>query len=229
MKKRIFPVLALLLSMVLLVSCVKYTGAHPEGYVQFSAPQEGDTVAIFDTSKGTVRVVLFPEYAPLNVENFINLASSGYYDGLEFHRVISGLLIQSGDKSGSGTGGESSTGEAVLNEFSNQLHNFTGALCMAGGEGGNFSQFYIVAANSLSEEMVKKMEEGGVDSGLIAAYRLAYGAPHLDFRYTVIGQVYEGLDIVMRISEVKTDSAHRPNSVVTINSVKIETYSEPAK
>lgn len=102
-------------------------------------------VAVLETSEGTIKIRLFPEQAPKAVENFMELAKKGYYDGLTFHRVISDFMIQGGDPKGDGTGGESVWNKPFEDEFSDLLHNFRGALSMANaGADTNGSQFFIV-------------------------------------------------------------------------------------
>lgn len=102
-------------------------------------------VAVLETSEGTIKIRLFPEQAPKAVENFMELAKKGYYDGLTFHRVISDFMIQGGDPNGDGTGGESVWNKPFEDEFSDLLHNFRGALSMANaGADTNGSQFFIV-------------------------------------------------------------------------------------
>lgn len=102
-------------------------------------------VAVLETSEGTIKIRLFPEQAPKAVENFIGLAKKGYYDGLNFHRVINDFMIQGGDPKGDGTGGESIWNKPFEDEFSDLLHNFRGALSMANsGADTNGSQFFIV-------------------------------------------------------------------------------------
>lgn len=102
-------------------------------------------VAVLETSEGTIKIRLFPEQAPKAVENFMELAKKGYYDGLTFHRVISDFMIQGGDPKGDGTGGESVWNKPFEDEFSDLLHNFRGALSMANaGPDTNGSQFFIV-------------------------------------------------------------------------------------
>ena len=109
---------------------------------------EGSVTAVIETSMGSITVMLFPEQAPKAVENFITHAKEGYYDGLIFHRVIQDFMIQGGDPNGTGTGGESIWGESFEDEFSDSLHNFRGALCMANsGIDTNGSQFFIVQAS----------------------------------------------------------------------------------
>ena len=127
--------------------------------VEYEAPQllqlgdvpAGNPQATIETSMGTITVVLYPEQAPKAVENFITHAQEGYYDGLTFHRVIDDFMIQGGDPNGDGTGGESIWGESFEDEFSDQLHNFRGALSMANaGYDTNGSQFFIVQADTVS-------------------------------------------------------------------------------
>ena len=127
--------------------------------VEYEAPQllqlgdvpAGNPQAAIETSMGTITVVLYPEQAPKAVENFITHAQEGYYDGLTFHRVIDEFMIQGGDPNGDGTGGESIWGESFEDEFSDQLHNFRGALSMANaGYDTNGSQFFIVQADTVS-------------------------------------------------------------------------------
>ncbi|MEM1486123.1 peptidylprolyl isomerase [Oscillospiraceae bacterium PP1C4] len=102
-------------------------------------------VATMETSEGTIKIRLFPEQAPKAVENFIGLSKKGYYNGVTFHRVISDFMIQSGDPTATGAGGESIFGAPFEDEFSDLLHNFRGALSMANaGYATNGSQFFIV-------------------------------------------------------------------------------------
>ena len=94
---------------------------------------DNKTYAVFKTNHGDFTVELFAEKAPITVENFVNLAKSGFYDGTIFHRIISDFMIQGGDPKGDGTGGESIWGEAFEDEFAPELHNFRGALSMENG------------------------------------------------------------------------------------------------
>lgn len=224
--KKIISFLLIISLTLCLVGCGGSTERKtPAGLVQFNAPADGDTVAVFETSKGVFKVVLFAQYAPNNVANFVALAKSGYYNGLSFHRVVSELLIQSGDATETGNGGKSSTGEPIANEFSSEVFNLTGAVGMAGGADGNLSQFYVVTTSGgISAETEQQMKAAGSSENLTAAYKLWGGAPHLDYRYTVIGQIYEGLDVALKISAVSADEQHRPKSEVTLKSVTIETY-----
>ena len=119
--------------------------------LQLGEAPEGATTAVIKTSMGEITVVLYHDQAPKAVENFIGHAKDGYYDGLTFHRVIQDFMIQGGDPNGDGTGGRSIWGSGFDDEFSDQLHNFRGALSMANaGYGTNGSQFFIVQADTAS-------------------------------------------------------------------------------
>ena len=194
---------------------------------QLSGPQEGDMVAVIETTKGTIRIRLFPEYAVIACENFQKLAESGYYNGCTIHKIIEDFVIQTGDPTGTGHGGESAWGYAFANEYSDALHNYTGAVGVANnGDGTNGSQFYIVTGAPLAEEMLTALDVANYPEDVIEAYRQTGGQPLLDYRYTVFGQVYEGLDILNKIDSVKTDDLMRPKKKITVKSVIIETYTE---
>ena len=193
---------------------------------QLNSPKDGDTIVTITTSKGTISAILYDKVAPETVSNFIKLADSGYYDGMLIHKVIEDFVIQMGDPTLEGDGGESLYGEGIPLEYSELLHNFTGAIGMASGDDGlAYSQFYIVAGSEISEEYVEAMRDADYAANVIAAYQELGGQPSLDFRYTVFGQVYEGLDIVQEIASVKTDRYNRPKKDITVSSVTVMTYS----
>ncbi|WP_342540952.1 peptidylprolyl isomerase [Heyndrickxia sp. FSL K6-6286] len=163
------------------------------------------------TNMGNIKIKLFPEHAPKAVENFIKHSQDGYYDGVIFHRVINGFMIQGGDPLGNGTGGQSIYGGSFEDEFSRELFNFRGALSMANaGPNTNGSQFFIVQSVAVDPRMLKQMEQAGYPEEAIKAYEYLGGTPHLDFRHTVFGHVVEGMDVVDKIAEVKTDMQDRP-------------------
>ena len=115
--------------------------------LQAEMPAEGEEIAVITTSEGVIKMRLFPEEAPKAVENFQTLAKSGYYDGLTFHRVIEDFMVQTGDPTGTGSGGESCWGEYFEDEVSPNLHFYNGAVAMANrGPDTNGSQFFIVQA-----------------------------------------------------------------------------------
>jgi len=167
-------------------------------------------VTIEMESGATMKGELYPEKAPNTVNNFISLANSGYYDGLIFHRVIPGFMIQGGDPTGTGMGGPGYhiRGEFAGNGFTqNDLRHTTGVLSMARAMHPDSagSQFFIM-----------------VDP-----------APHLDGQYAAFGQIYENVEAAIEISRVRRNMSDRPNTPVVIKSIRVETfgvdYPEPEK
>ena len=192
--------------------------------LQFVKPAKGDTVATIKTNMGDIKVVLYPKYAPLAVENFVTHAQNGYYDGVIFHRVIEDFVIQSGDPDGTGNGGNSIWELPFSDEFSDNLHHYTGALSMANsGEDTNRSQFFIVTSGqkSITDEIATLMTEAGWRSGIVDTYKQSGGAPNLDYRHTVFGQVYDGLEVAFAINGVKTDDNNKPKEAVVIETIEI--------
>ena len=156
-----------------------------------------------------MKAELYPEIAPNTVNNFISLVKKGYYDGLIFHRVIAGFMIQGGCPNGNGMGGPgySIKGEFSQNGFKNTLKHTEGVLSMARAMNPNSagSQFFIMHQNS----------------------------PHLDGQYAAFGKLVEGLDVVDSIAQVGTDWSDRPMVPQIIESMTVETfgaeYPEPEK
>ncbi len=180
------------------------------------------TKAIINTNKGDITFNLFPELAPKTVENFTTHAKNNYYDGIIFHRIIKGFMIQGGDPTGTGMGGASIWDEEFEDEFAPSLYNFNGALSMANaGPNTNGSQFFIVTAKDVPADMLEQMEGTGYPEEVISAYKEMGGTPWLDQRHTVFGQVAEGQDIIEEIEAVKTGQADKPVDDVIIESIEI--------
>lgn len=144
-----------------------------------------------------IKLELYPEKAPVTVENFLKLVKGGFYDGLIFHRVIEGFMIQGGDPTGTGTGGakEKIKGEFLANGVANDLRHERGVISMARGRANDSasSQFFIVHRD----------------------------APHLDGNYAAFGRVVEGMDAVDEIAAVETDFGDRPLKEVRMKRVYI--------
>lgn len=195
---------------------------------QLAPPKEGDQIAVITTNMGVIKVKLLPEAAPKAVENFKTHAENKYYDGLIFHRVINNFMIQGGDPTGTGAGGESIWGKPFEDEFDAEVHNFRGALSMAnGGPNTNGSQFFIVQSSKLPAGMLDKMKEIGDDSyspKVLDAYSKLGGTPWLDYKHTVFGQVIEGMNIVDSIAAVETGEGDKPKEDVVIKSIRVEEY-----
>ena len=192
---------------------------------QLDKPQKGDTVAVMHTSMGDISIRLFGKEVPRTVENFVTHAKEGYYDGLTFHRVINDFMIQGGDPTGTGCGGESIFGAAFEDEFHPELHNLRGALSMANaGPNTNGSQFFIVQAKEAPLQLLSQVRESpdSYPAETIDNYAAVGGTPHLDYRHSVFGQVFDGMDVVDAIAAVETDAADKPIKPVTIVSIDIE-------
>jgi peptidyl-prolyl cis-trans isomerase B (cyclophilin B) len=279
---------ALLALVVLLCACSQKTPASSVaaqasapsndagGWPQLEPPKAGTPVTTLHTSMGDVKIMFFPDQAPLAVENFLTHAKDGYYDGLAFHRVIENFMIQGGDPLGTGAGGDSIWGGPFADEFSDSLHNFRGALSMANsGYSTNGSQFFIVQsrdavtesnyeqmlltmymneqfyratmqyfqardggaaqdelqkmAEQLDSELTSKQKTGVPDGErekfekALAQYQKTGGTPFLDYKHTVFGQVFEGMDVIDAIAAVKTDANDKPEKDVVIKSITVET------
>lgn len=210
---------------------------------QFSELTEGEIYAKINIKDfGTITVKFFPEEAPLAVENFVTHAKDGYYDGLTFHRIFDDFMIQGGDPTGTGAGGESIWGKSFADEFSDDLHPLRGALCMANaGADTNGSQFFIVQADA---EYIASMEslldaqygitlgeyiEAGYSTKLtdeqVGLYETYGGTPWLYRHHTVFGQVMEGYEVLDAVAGVETNSQGSPAQAVVIESVEILEYS----
>ncbi len=220
----------LLLCAVLLTACG--TAKRPQevesNVLQFNTPQNGDIIAVIETNKGTIKMVLYPSLAPVAVDNFIRLSESGYYNDTTFHRIVKDFIVQGGDPTGTGSGGMSVWGGYFDVEISGQLHNFSGAVGMASTSNGNGSQFYIVQtpAESVSEPMAEQLLAAGYEQDVIDAYLQVGGVPYLDNGYTVFGQVYEGMNIVDKIASVSTDDREKPKKDIVVKSITISTYDD---
>ena len=193
--------------------------------LQFTHPASGDTVAVFDTSMGVFRAVLFPEEAPQACANFIGLVEAGYYNGLTVSRVEAGFVVGAGRDANGGTA-TIWNGSGYPPEYTDKLHHYSGALCAAMSERGEgASVFYVMqTAPGMEQELLDQMAAQGWRQEIIDAYAAAGGAPYLDYTDTVFGQVYEGMETVDAIGAVGVDENQVPAEPVTIHSVTIETY-----
>ncbi|MFC7687852.1 peptidylprolyl isomerase [Ureibacillus sp. GCM10028918] len=182
----------------------------------------GEVLVEMNTTLGAVKIKLFPEHAPKTVENFLGHAKSGYYNGIIFHRVITDFMIQGGDPTGTGMGGQSIWGDSFEDEFNESLFNLRGALSMANaGPNTNGSQFFIVQMEHTPNNMIAQLEQAKYPKEVIEAYAQNGGTPWLDFKHTVFGHVVEGMDIVDKIANVDKDMRDKPLEDVKIESITI--------
>ncbi len=195
----------------------------------FTEPEIGDTIITMKVKDyGEIKFRVFPEYAEKGVENFVELAKQGYYDGLTFHRVISDFMIQGGDPLGTGLGGESVWGGEFDGGTDPHLIHAVGAVAYAnsGSTATDGSQFFIVSGSIMSTDDINYYKQQGIaiSPHQEEIYSSIGGAPWLDGGYTVFGQVIDGLDIVNKIQHVETSSADKPVEDVIIESVTVGEY-----
>lgn len=192
-------------------------------FPQLNLAEQTGTKATIHTNHGDIQIQLFDKIAPKTVKNFIELANKGYYDGVTFHRVIPDFMIQGGDPTGTGAGGESIYGQAFEDEFSDELFNFNGALSMANaGPNTNGSQFFIVTNENLTTNLAVQMKAAGYPQEVIDHYEKNGGTPWLDHHHTVFGQVRDGMKVAKEISRVERDLSDRPKNDVVIESIQID-------
>ncbi len=173
------------------------------------------------TTEGNIKIKLFPEIAPKAVENFMTHAKDGYYDGTIFHRVMEDFMIQGGDPEGTGMGGESIWGKGFEVELSKQLYHIRGALSMARGKDldSQGSQFFIVQND---KDASKNLAIQFTPERIIEAYKKG-GVPHLDdAKYTVFGQVIDGMDVVDKIAKAKVEASASGEASTPVKPVKIK-------
>ena len=188
MRKAIFFTLLALLVFV--------TGCFAAGQVnndKKGANQVANRIAVFETNKGTFEIELFEDKVPVTTKNFIDLVDKGFYNGLIFHRVIDGFMIQGGDPEGTGMGGP---GYTIPDEFNKDLRHDSECILSMANAGPNTggSQFFITLA----------------------------ATPWLDGHHAVFGKVIEGMDVVRAIGKVKCDGRDKPLEDVVINKVTIK-------
>lgn len=184
------------------------------------------TKAVIKTNRGDMTFVLLEEAAPKAVENFITHAKNGYYDGLIFHRVIEDFMIQGGDPTGTGCGGESIWGKPFEDEFALDARNYYGALSMANsGPGTNGSQFFVVQSKSVPSNLLEQMEalsDQGFPTQVVEQYKQVGGTPWLDFHHTVFGQLIDGADVLDAIAAVPCGAGDKPVNDVVIDTIEVQ-------
>jgi len=192
-------------------------------FPQLNEVNEKNPLVTVHTNLGDFTLELFLEVAPKTVENFVTHAKNGYYNGVIFHRVIEDFMIQGGDPTGTGMGGESIYGRTFEDEFSREAFNLYGTLSMANaGPNTNGSQFFIVTAKQVPAQMLKQLKDGGWPEEIVEEYAKVGGTPWLDHRHTVFGRVVEGMDVVLKIEGVERNAQDRPLEDVVIESMDVK-------
>lgn len=193
---------------------------------------EGRQIAIIDTSLGEMKAVLYPEYAPNTVSNFVNLAESGYYDGTYIFRVEKGIYFAGGSPNADGTIDSEAAkqdNEKIKNEYNDNLWPFRGAIfSMSATDGYGGSRFMVgnsIVFDDETKEEIMKVDE---DTRLAEAFIEYGGIPNFSHQLTVFAQIYDGLDTLDKITavEVSDDDNKYPKEDIIIKSIKISTYSQ---
>lgn len=208
--------------------------------VQLEEPKDGDPVAIFDTSKGEIRVVLYPEYAPNTVKSFTERVEAGYYDGLEIAGIMSNMYFLSGyvkDEEGNYTARESDD-ELIANECNVNLWPFKGALLTFSEKAGYSDARWFICntdEETLTEDAINELKESAMNyedevtrNNLIYLFDKFYevgGVFGAGGTYTVFGQTYEGYDVIEAICAIPTNDDGVPQQEVYVNSVTLSEYS----
>ena len=209
--------------------------------VQLEEPKDGDPIAIIDTTEGEIRMVLYPQYSLNAVKNFTELAEKGYYDNTYVFDTQDGAYAGCGAKKSNGAAGDD-TDERIERELSQDLWPFRGAVCMINTEysrtfkekllgGGTYycgSRFDILNSIKFTDDISDDLRESSPRKDLAEAFISKGGIPNFSQQMTIIGQTYEGLDVVDKLASLKYEengAYNQPVPDAMIKSIRISTYS----
>ena len=232
--RKLFPLLLLLL--ILFVSCAPAEPQKMDGYticdrmvISTDTKFPDVILAEIETELGVISLELYGDKAPIAVENFTTLAKRGYYDGVTFHRIVDDMMIQGGDPTGTGMGGDSIWGLPFAVEYTPDMALYSGALAMANNAGKNTSHFFIVdtktAYNDDYFDQAEKQMGKPIEKEVREKYKKQPGLWWLEGQYTVFGQVTDGMEIVHQIcsAPLAEGTVDSPASPVVIRTVRILT------
>lgn len=246
MKKWIVAVAAVASSLTVLTACGGQEEA-PSGsivdfskvdessiqYVQLQKPENGQQMAVInltfhDQSTGTIKAVLYPDYTPKTVQNFINRVNEGYYNNSSVFSIQQDLFFLAGSNE-AGHAWKTDDGEPIPNEYSQDLWPFTGALCAVGDNADTSdSRFMIINDYQVPESLEQEAESVGFPKSVMEKFKEIGGVPTVWGQYTIFGQVIEGIDVIEKVMEVPYDfTNYKPIEAVTITDITMTTYQEP--
>ncbi|MGI5958299.1 MAG: peptidylprolyl isomerase [Massiliimalia sp.] len=235
---------------VLTVGLFVLTGCMPAGtrppsqdinLVQFETPADDQEMAVVETNYGTIKFVLYEEYAPETVKQFKQLVEEGFYENNPIYAVDhTATAMLAGATDSEGEEGKTTTkdGKGIKTETSSDLWHFPGAVSALGEETGitksirSDSRFFIIGNSSADAETLEQMEESNYPETVISAYKEHGGQPLYTGQYTIFGQVVEGLDVVDQIIQVPTqkdengEDTFTPSEELVIYSITLTTYGE---
>ncbi|GAB6108942.1 peptidylprolyl isomerase [Fusibacter bizertensis] len=223
---KLLMIIVLFVLVLSLSSCTKARSSLE----QMAAPKVGEEIAIIKTDFGNIKMRLFPDVAPKAVENFKTLAQEGYFNGKTFYRVKKGELIMAVNSEEEGYS-QSIYGAPFEDEFNENYGHFKGAVSMANrGPDTNQSTFFIVNGSSIDDGIIEVMRELGDDEGfsdeLIDTYEKIGGYYEYDFKHTVFGQIFEGMDVVEELVNVELNEMQAPVEDIIIKEIEIVPYEE---
>ena len=202
-------------------------------FIQFDEPEEGQPVAVIKTSKGDITAVLYPEYAPNTVDNFINRANDGYYDNNKVFGIYETYLVATGSESDDGNVGVSNDGKLIENEYTPKLWPFKGAICSYSTTVGYGDSRYIICNTiEFTDEIMEQIravpdanKEQLFPEELIDAW-VEHGAiPQYSGLFTVFGQIIDGMEVLEAMIDVGFDSeTYKPKEDIIIYTVEITEY-----
>lgn len=200
--------------------------------VQLEEPKEGAPTAIVETTKGTITFVLYPEYAPKTVENFVNRANEGYYDGKDIYGILENSMFISGALNEQHNQGVTEDGQLIPNECDVDLWPFKGALCSYSGTAGySDSRFFVIDDYPLTEENITELREMKNSDGerllpdeLIDAFVEKGCIAGMGGCYTVFGQAIDGMDVIETICKTEIDEKSDPLEKLYIDKITISEY-----
>lgn len=214
--------------------------------VQLEKIKDGDPIAIIETTLGEIRFVLYPEYSPNAVKNFTELADSGYYDGTYFYHSDSGVYSSAGSKQKDGSYVSGNASERIERELNQNLWSFKGAVCCATTDfdrnfkemligGGTYycgSRLNFLNTIEFTDELKQQMKDSNTSAELTDAFIENGGIPNFAQQMTVIGQVYEGMDVVEKLASLESEDNGNykiPKDDIMIISAKTGVYSSGQK
>ena len=201
-----------------------------ESIINFTEPETGEEICVMTVKDyGEIKIRFFSGETDKGVQNFKELVKQGFYDELLFHRVVNQFVVQGGDPKGDGTGGKDAWGGTGFEQtISSHLAHVPGAVAYAINptEKLNKSQFYIVTGMETNDELFAKLEQKGVTVSpyMQKIYNQFGGRPDLDGGYEIFGQVISGMDLVLQMQSVPTNSSDKPKTPIVIEKAEIVPY-----
>ncbi len=242
--KKIFIMIVILSVIIAVVMITALTGSKSASalgsynfeemdLIQLEEPKDGQMMAVINTSAGTIKAVLYPEYAPNTVDNFVNRANEGFYNGKDIYAIVEEAFFLTGAYDEEGTKGYTNDGKHIENECDVDLWTFKGALCSYSSRAGyGDSRFFVINNRSLTEDELSQLrgfknEDGSqkIPEELLTAFVEKGSVAHFAGCYTVFGQTIEGFDVIEKICTAEIDeNTARPVEELVIESIEITEY-----